>query len=66
MSLFWSFLHGTGPEHVDVEDVHRSRDIREATYQQESDAESRVLRTSGKPTPMGRSLLAITTRERTR
>lgn len=36
----------TSPEYVDVHDLHRQREIREAEFQQQADAEAKILRTT--------------------
>ena len=52
---------------VDVYDLHRQRTIREAEYQAQCDAESQILRISGKcRKPDGIPIKAIVTKERVR
>ena len=49
---------------VDIEDLTRKRAIRESEYQQQADADSHILRVSGKvPQPVKR-ITAPTSRER--
>ncbi len=51
-------------EHVNVQDLHRQREIREIEYQESVQQESQVLRVSGKPKEKGNAYTAITTREK--
>ena len=51
---------------IDVTDVHRKRQIAEAEYQHHADAESKVLRVSGKTTPPNQLVSGLIARERIR
>lgn len=49
---------------VDVTDVARRLAIQEAIYQADADAQSKVLRISGKPHPKGRAIPALVERRK--
>ena len=42
------------PEQIDIDDVHRARQIQEASVQQRADAECRILRVTGHSVGMQR------------
>jgi hypothetical protein len=56
--MLWWRTKPAADEYVDISDRSRQLAIREATYQAEADALSRVVRVSGKPGQKGRLLTA--------
>lgn len=51
-------------EHVNVQDIHRQREIHEIEFREAVQNESQVLRVSGKPRPKGHAYTAITVLEK--
>jgi hypothetical protein len=49
---------------IDIDDIHRQREIREADYQRAIDAQAKVLRVKGKGQRAARPIAAVVERRR--